>query len=129
MSQGQNRLDLSALPPEMRQKVMQKLAQLPPDQREKLMQRGGQLVQMLGGQGGSQPPPLPAGAKAAAGQAGQALQHAAKAAQQAMQQRATQRRAPSGHYNETIRPGDGLGGGRWVVMVLMFAVFAYFIWF
>ena len=33
---------------------------------------------------------------------------------------------PRGHYNATIRPGDNIDGGRWLVVLLVAVLLALF---
>ena len=123
-------IDLSTLPPELRRVVEQQLAKLPPAAREKLLREGSPIVErMLAKLQGSVPPPLPAAAQAAqqpmqhaAGNAAAAAERAREAAHQLA------RMLPKGHYNATIRPGDGPGLGRWVSMLLVGAVLVAIFW-
>jgi hypothetical protein len=125
-------IDLSSLPPEVRRLVEQQLAKLPPQAREKLLREGSPIVEkMLAKLQAGGPPPMPgkasvrqgtAAARDAAAHAGTAAAHAKDVLRQAA------RLAPRGHYNETIRPGDNLGGGRWLLVVLVAALVAAYYW-
>ena len=128
-----NAIDLSTLPPELRHKVEQQLAKLPPGAREKLLREGGPMVRKLIGklqEAGGGPPPLPG-----AGQHGTShYPPTAAATASAVREKATEaarqvaRLLPKGHFNETIRPGDRPGSGRWLLIVLMTSVLIAAFW-
>lgn len=124
-------IDLDRLPPELRRVVEQQLAKLPPAAREKLLREGSPLIEkmlakMQGGAGG--PPPLP-GARQAQAAAQRASHNVSTAAERvATVAHKIERIVPHGHYNGTIRPGDGVGGGRWAIVVLLVAVGAWMFW-
>ena len=128
---SQRPLDLNSLPPELRRVVEQQLAKLPPAAREKLLREGSPLIEKMlaklqGGSGG--PPPLPGARKAQ-----EALHRASQNVNTAAERVATaahkiERILPHGHYNGTIRPGDGVGSGRWAIVFLLAAVGAWFLW-
>lgn len=112
-------LDLSALPAEIRSRVEQAMQRLPPEQRMQLMQAGSPLLAKLleraqsgAGQrtaaGG--PPPVPR-TSAPSGMAPPV--HAPH--------HLNPRSAPRGHFNDTIRPGDGQGM-RWLPLAVVVAV-------
>lgn len=110
MSQG-NMPDLSGLPAEVREKLEKQLASMSPEMRRHFIENGvPQLLKRL----------LPKAQAAAA----QVQRHAPdlRRAADAVHE-ITHRRKPHGHYNDTIRPGDRPGAGRW----MLYAVFAGFI--
>jgi len=134
-------MDLSGLPPEIRQKIEQRLATLSPEARQNLQKSGVAKLARLFTTGttsaGTTPPPLPVfprqQAKPTATQpsawqrapAGTATLQApdAKAAWRTSQELPQNtRRAIQGHYNDTIRPGDAPGLTPWVIAVAIVLV-------
>ena len=121
------KIDLSSLPPEIRQRVEAAMARLTPEQRKQWEQTGsrmlGKLIASLGGQGGSAPPPLPH--QATAPRPGSpAPRPTATGGQEriaAGSQVIAPRSAPQGHYNDTIQPGDRGGRAWWISLVLLLA--------
>ncbi|KFN50769.1 hypothetical protein [Arenimonas composti] len=108
-----SRLDLSQLPPEIRGKLEQQMARMSPEMRAHFMGNGlPQLLQRLGAGAGN----ATAGARAAA--ANVPVDDLKRLGQQLL---ARGRRAPRGHFNETIRPGDAPGSGRWLVVAVFVA--------
>jgi hypothetical protein len=109
MSQG-HLPDLSGLPAEIRQKLETQLAAMTPEMRAHFLKNGlPQLLQRL--------MKRPAGT----GTTTHAPVDIKAAGVEALRQLA--RRRPHGHYNDTIRPGDHPGSGRW----MLYVVFAGFI--
>jgi len=124
-------LDLDSLPPEVRRLVEQQLAKLPPAAREKLMREGSPLVEKMLAKinaGHGSPPPLPGGRKTqdAVQRAANSVSAAAERADRAAHR--IERMIPRGHYNATIRPGDGGGSGMWVVAMIVALVFVALVW-
>jgi hypothetical protein len=117
-------LDLSSLPPEVRQKVEAGLARLSPEARKQWLEKGSPLLDRLvaGVQAtGAQPPKLPPriSVKVTGPRATGSDGHPAAAI--------ARRLPPRGHYNDTIRPGDRPGITRWVLTVLgLFGLLAYY---
>jgi hypothetical protein len=125
-------LDLDSLPPDLRRVVEQQLAKLPPAAREKLLREGSPLVEKMiakfnAGQRGG-PPPLPGGQRTqeAVQRAANSVSAAAERADRAALR--LERMIPRGHYNATIRPGDGSGGGFWAIALVIAAVFVALAW-
>jgi len=136
-------MDLSGLPPEIRQKVEQRLAALTPEARQNWEKSGVAKLARLFTTGttsaGAVPPPLPVfprqAAKPSATQPSAwqrppdgptrppAGATEAKPAWRTSQElpRNT-RRAIQGHYHDTIRPGDEPGLTRWVIAVAIVLV-------
>jgi hypothetical protein len=134
-------MDLSGLPPEIRQKVEERLAALTPEVRERWEKSGVvKLARLFGGglaPGQSQPPPLPGASQgpawrkdSGAGTASRPGVPTPKAAWRTSQELlANTRREAQGHYNDTIRPGDNPGLLRWVFVVgLVLAAVALVYW-
>lgn len=103
---SQNQIDLSQLPPQVRQQVEQMLAKLPPEMRKqvldspmikKLVDRAEKELRNAN---------LP-----------QRIEAAKSAATQTARTTATiaQRMAPRGHYNSTIQPGDRVSLQGWAI--------------
>jgi hypothetical protein len=114
-------LDLSDLPPEVRQKVEYGLAKLSPEVRKQWLEKGSPLLERLvagASVAAGNPPPLPA-KPGAARQAATAARAAAR--DDASAPVHNHRSAPHGHYNDTIRPGDRAGGTRWILIALAIA--------
>lgn len=114
------RLDLSSLPPEVRQKVEAGLAKLPPETRRQWEAQGSPLLAKLvaglaGAQASSrQPPPVPRTQRTPGFQAPAAPPARAATAQVSPPRESApppliQRTPPWGHYNDTIAPGDRPG--------------------
>jgi hypothetical protein len=108
-------MDLSGLPPEIRQKVEERLAALTPEVRERWEKSGvAKLAKLFGGglaSGQSLPPPVPGPSPRSAWRPSQELP-------------ANTRREVQGHYNDTIRPGDnpGLIRGVFAVAIVLAAI-------
>jgi Flp pilus assembly protein TadB len=105
MSQ-QGKIDLSHLPPQVRQQVEPMLAKLPPDMRKqvigspmlnKLVDRAEQEMRSAN---------IPRRIEAAKSAAKQTARTSANIAQ---------RMAPRGHYNSTIQPGDRVSLQGWAI--------------
>ncbi|MFY2763558.1 hypothetical protein [Arenimonas sp. MALMAid1274] len=123
---SQNALDLSNLPEEIRGRVEMALMKLPPDQRQQFLKHGSPLLNRMinkieqsagtrpgagqhTGRGG--PPPLPSRIETPT--RGETPSRPVTIARQ----------APSGHYNQTIQPGDRAGFGLlWVVLPVVVAL-------
>jgi hypothetical protein len=117
------KLDLSSLPPEVRQKVEAGLAKLSPETRRQWEAQGSpllaKLVSGLAGAQGSRraPPPLPTAAKSPPTSAWRTPDRPARTAtenvsppREAPPAAGLIRRTPPwGHYNDTIAPGDRPG--------------------
>lgn len=132
MSQGLPRgIDLSGLPPEVRRKVEIGLAKLSPEMRQQWEQQGSPMLAKLvsglaaSAQGHSGPPPIP--------KKGTRSAPAPKPATTTTRpggmdlpvhapHHLNPRSIPRGHYNDTIRPGDGRGFGSWPIWVFVAAV-------
>jgi hypothetical protein len=125
MSQG-NMPDLSGLPAEIRHKLETQLAAMSPEMRAHFLRNGlPQLLQRLmtkaeraTGAGTGH-----AGSGGAGNRHGTAPPDIRKIGAALVNELTQGRRKPHGHYNETIRPGDHPGSGRW----MLFVVFAGFI--
>src|SRR5215207_2831542 len=106
-------LDLNSLPPDLRRVVEQQLSKLPPQAREKLLREGSPIVdRMIARLGGAVPPPLPGTAshrpsRESVQRATQNVQQTAERASDVAER--LKRLVPKGHYNATVRPGDGAG--------------------
>ncbi len=116
------KLDLSSLPPEVRQKVEAGLAKLSPETRRQWEEQGSPLLAKLvaglaGAQASSrQPPPVPRpgrtpGYQRPAEQAGRTATANISPPREALPPPVSliQRTPPWGHYNDTIAPGDRPG--------------------
>ncbi|MCX7033303.1 MAG: hypothetical protein NT046_04950 [Arenimonas sp.] len=115
------KLDLSSLPPEIRQKVEAGLAKLPPETRLQWETQGSpllaKLVSGLAAKTASsrQPPPLPDTARTPGFQRPAAQPGRTASANVSPPREAPspawhiQRTPPWGHYNDTIAPGDRPG--------------------
>lgn len=116
------RLDLSSLPPEVRQKVEAGLAKLPPETRRQWEAQGSPLLaKLVAGLAGSQassrqPPPVPRpgrtpGYQRPAEQAARTPTAHASPPRDPLPPPVSliQRTPPWGHYNDTIAPGDRPG--------------------
>ncbi len=120
MSQNQTSgLDLSKLPPEIRRKVEAGLARLSPEMRQHWEQQGSPLLAKLVANatakaGGAGPPPLPNAPKPSRPSSGMDLPAHAP-------HHVNPRSAPQGHYNDTIRPGDGQAL-RWLPVAVVLAI-------
>ncbi len=105
-------VDLSSLPPEIRRKVEAGLAKLSPEMRRQFEQQGSPLLAKLVANvaakaHGAKPPPIP---NQPARSRGMDLpEHAPH--------HVNPRSTPYGHYNDTIRPGDG-ASLRWLPIVI-----------
>ena len=133
MSQGLPRgVDLSGLPPEVRRKVEIGLAKLSPEMRQQWEQQGSPLLAKLvsglaaSASGKSQPPPVP---KRAGERDRSTSSHSATPPRPGgmdlpphAPHHTNPRSTPRGHYNDTIRPGDGRGFGSWPVWVFVAGV-------
>lgn len=117
-------LDLSSLPPEVRQKVEAGLARLSPEARKQWLEKGSPLLDRLvaGVQAtGAQPPQLPPRISV------KFTGPRPKGSDSTSTPAIARRLPPSGHYNDTIRPGDRPGITRWVLMCLaLFGLLAYY---
>ena len=113
---SQNQIDLSQLPPQVRQQVEQMLAKLPPEMRKqviespmlkKLVDRAEKELRNAN---------LP-----------QRIEAAKSAATQTARTTATiaQRMAPRGHYNSTIQPGDRVSLQGWAVGLIVLGGFVW----
>ena len=117
MSQHQAQgLDLSKLPPEIRRKVEAGLARLPPEVRKQWEEQGSPLLAKLVSNamakaGGAKPPPLP-NAKAPA----PPKRPGGMDLPDHPPHHTSPRSTPRGHYNDTVRPGDG-PGLRWLPVI------------
>lgn len=125
-------IDLSSLPPDVRRLVEQQLAKLPPQAREKLLREGSPIIEKMLAklQSGGGPPPLPAAVARAAQRVTSTGAHTASHSGPHVVRgpEKAPRATPRGHYNDTIRPGDGGGSGRWMALVLIAAVLVAFYW-
>lgn len=116
------KLDLSSLPPEVRQKVEEGLARLSPETRRKWEEQGSPLLaRLVSGLAGAtatarQPPPVPGQSQAPAS-AWRAPDRPGRTAGENVSpprdapaaQTLIRRTPPRGHYNDTIAPGDRPG--------------------
>jgi hypothetical protein len=134
-------MDLSGLPPEVRQKVEERLAALTPEVRERWEQSGvAKLAKLFGGglgSGQALPPPLPGTTRPSAWRNDTVARTSARAEEAppkpawrtSQEQPANTRREAQGHYNDTIRPGDNPGLVRWVfVVAIVLAAVALVYW-
>jgi hypothetical protein len=117
------KLDLSSLPPEVREKVEAGLAKLSPETRRKWEEQGSPLLaKLVSGLSGKpvfsrQPPPLPEARKVSPASAWRAPDRPGRTASENVSpprgastaQALIRRRPPQGHYNDTIAPGDRPG--------------------
>jgi hypothetical protein len=115
------KLDLSNLPPEVREKVEAGLAKLSPETRRKWEEQGSPLLaKLVSGLAGTpafsrQPPPLPDARKVVAAwrapdRPGRTASENVSAPREAPTAHTLIRRTPPhGHYNDTIAPGDSPG--------------------
>jgi hypothetical protein len=115
------KLDLSSLPPEIRQKVEAGLAKLPPEARRQWEAQGSPLLaKLVSGLAGvqataRQPPPVPRtqrtpGYQPPAAQPGRTATANVSPPREAPSPAWLIRRTPPwGHYNDTIAPGDRPG--------------------
>lgn len=116
------KLDLSSLPPDVREKVEAGLAKLSPQARRHWEARGSPLLaklvsQMAGNTTPSpSPPPVPASNRTPASQRPTAQAERTATANVSPPREALppdqthiQRTPPQGHYNDTIAPGDSPG--------------------
>lgn len=128
MSQGlPPGMDLSSLPPEIRRKVEIGLAKMSPEMRRQWEQQGSPLVAKLvaGLANSSGPPPVP---KKSGNRSASSSGHAQTPSRPGgmdlpvhAPHHVNPRSAPRGHYNDTIRPGDGVGM-RWFPITVAIAL-------
>jgi hypothetical protein len=112
-------IDLSGLPPEIRRKVEAGLARLSPEMRQHWEQQGSPLLAKLVANAGGKlprttPPPIPKAAAAPRTTGGMDLPAHPP-------HHVNPRSAPRGHYNDTIRPGDGQSL-RWLPLIILVSV-------
>lgn len=133
MSQGlPPGIDLSGLPPEVRRKVEIGLAKLSPEMRRQWEQQGSPMLAKLvsglaaSAQGHSGPPPIPKATgrsrPAASGPKPSTSTPGGMDLPAHAPHHTNPRSIPRGHYNDTIRPGDGRGLGTWSLWVFVAAV-------
>lgn len=128
------RLDLSSLPPEMRQKVEAGLAKLSPEARRQWEEKGSPLLDRLvsglaaKAEGSRKPPPVPRPGRTPGYQKPEAPASRADTSKVSPPREYLpsppthiHRTPPWGHYNDTIAPGDRPG---FVQKVLLAAVIA-----
>lgn len=120
-------IDLSNLPPEVRRKVEAGLAKMSPELRRQWEQQGSPLLAKLvaGLANSAGPPPLPKkGERNHASSTGHS-QTASRPGGMDLPahppHHVNPRSAPRGHYNDTIRPGDG-AGMRWFPITVAVAL-------
>ncbi len=122
------KLDLSNLPPEIRQKIEAGLSRLPPQARRQWEEKGSPLLAKLvaglagAGEAVRSPPPLPTLPKATSAW-GTAEPPRGPSIANVSTPRADEdggypvirRKPPHGHYNDTVAPGDSPGFLRQVL--------------
>lgn len=101
MTKQQPAIDLSSLPPAIRQQIEAGLAKLPPEARRELLEKGSPMLEKA-----------IARAKAKTATAQAAMVHGSGAHSGPHTVAAREYR---GHYNGTIRPGDRLDIRGWMV--------------
>lgn len=110
---SQDKIDLSQLPPQVRQQVEQMLAKMPAEMRKQVLESPmlRKIVERVEKElRSANAPQRVEAAKAVAKKAA----HAAHAI--------AQRPPPRGHYNATIQPGDRVSLQRWVILLMVVGV-------
>ena len=121
-------IDLSGLPPEIRRKVEAGLARLSPEMRQHWEQQGSPLLAKLvsGLANTSGPPPVPGmGERPKVSSSPGRPQTASRPGGMDLPahppHHLNPRSTPRGHYNDTVRPGDG-PGMRWLPISVAIAL-------
>lgn len=108
-------IDLSALPPSVRQQVEAGLAKLPPEMRQKLLQEGSPLLTKAIERAKARATPV-------------ATSPAAATSSLTPKSPATAAVTSSnGQYSRTVMPGDRMGLNGWLIVIVALTALAYWL--